>query len=128
MPGYQRIAIRERFRKSGPDTFRSSPPVKGWSNSRGRRRKSRADYTRRTSAQQSGGTDGCCAAIAVARMVSPAVATIILRITLLNYDGKHLAKASSNRGDPLNGSFAEARPHTSLRSFATKPSQCGCRP
>ncbi len=42
------------FRKSGPDTFRSSPPVKGWSNSRGRRRKSRADYTRRTSAQQCG--------------------------------------------------------------------------
>jgi len=27
--------------------------------------------------------------------VSPAVATIILRITLLNYDAKHLAKASS---------------------------------
>jgi hypothetical protein len=28
-------------------------------------------------------------------MVSPAVATIILRITLLNYDAKHLAKTSS---------------------------------
>src|SRR5688572_32952147 len=42
-------------------------------------------------------------------MVSPAVATIILRITSLNYDGKHLAKASSNRGDPLNRIFRRSK-------------------
>jgi hypothetical protein len=56
-------------------------------------------------------------------MVSPAVATIILRITLLNYDAKHLAKASSNRGDPLNRIFRRSKApyQTTLLRYKAQP-------